>query len=164
MANSVQNATLAEASVKSYIYDNDTTLRPYRDWLAAHFTPAQRSNPAIIGNCADPDHDGVSNGLEFLLDSDPANPSSGPGLIHSRSVAGSFSADISGLQSRRNIFLVNVTYSKDLLNWADPAPADLVDIFTAPDNFLYGIKVSEALYLRLFVSFGIVCLPFDPEP
>ncbi|MGJ8698034.1 MAG: lamin tail domain-containing protein [Verrucomicrobiaceae bacterium] len=43
----------------------------YSDWLADNFTPGELGNPAISGENADPDNDGISNLLEYALFSDP---------------------------------------------------------------------------------------------
>jgi fibronectin-binding autotransporter adhesin len=48
---------------------------PYDEWTAAQF-PGE-SNPAIIGPEADPDGDGIDNGIEFVIGGDPSGPGSG---------------------------------------------------------------------------------------
>lgn len=51
---------------------------PWTDWVEAwralHFTPAQLADPAISGDDADPDHDGLPNLLEYALGLDPWQP------------------------------------------------------------------------------------------
>ena len=44
---------------------------PYQAWQTAHFTAAELANPAISGDLADPDGDGVVNLLEYALGLDP---------------------------------------------------------------------------------------------
>ena len=44
---------------------------PYQTWQASHFTAAQLANPAVSGDLADPDGDGVVNLLEYALGLDP---------------------------------------------------------------------------------------------
>jgi hypothetical protein len=43
----------------------------FADWQTAHFTPDQLNNPQISGWGADPDQDGIANGLEFFFNTDP---------------------------------------------------------------------------------------------
>ena len=50
---------------------------PYQAWRFAHFTAAELSNPAISGDGADPDGDGVVNLLEYALNLDPKIPGVG---------------------------------------------------------------------------------------
>jgi fibronectin-binding autotransporter adhesin len=45
-------------------------------WQNSHFTPAQLGDPTISGPNADPDHDGMSNRLEYALNADPNNAAS----------------------------------------------------------------------------------------
>jgi autotransporter-associated beta strand protein len=49
---------------------------PYGDWIGGFF-PGE-TNPAIIGQTADPDGDGVNNITEFAFDGNPANGSLNP--------------------------------------------------------------------------------------
>ena len=51
-----------------------TLVRVYpaqNDWLDSHFSPDEQANPAISGNDADPDNDGLDNWTEFLFQTDP---------------------------------------------------------------------------------------------
>ena len=45
--------------------------RTYADWAAANFTPEELADPAISGQAADADDDGLTNGQEFLAWTDP---------------------------------------------------------------------------------------------
>src|SRR4051812_3059174 len=42
-------------------------------WQTAYFTPAQRGDPNISGWSADPDGDGIRNGLEYYFHTNPLN-------------------------------------------------------------------------------------------
>jgi hypothetical protein len=46
----------------------------YWEWLARHFDPTNWFLPNVVGEQADPDHDGVSNLLEYASDLDPTTP------------------------------------------------------------------------------------------
>lgn len=50
---------------------------PYRAWQAVNFGPDDE-NPAIAGDAADPDDDGIPNLLEYAQNTDPLAPSPGP--------------------------------------------------------------------------------------
>jgi hypothetical protein len=52
---------------------------PYEDWTAAQF-PGE-SSPAVIGPEADPDGDGIENGIEFVIGGDPSGPGSGSSAL-----------------------------------------------------------------------------------
>ena len=43
----------------------------YTQWVTANFTTGQQADPNICGWPADPDHDGIPNGLEYFLHTDP---------------------------------------------------------------------------------------------
>ena len=44
---------------------------PYEIWRLAKFTPAELADPSICGGLADPDHDGLSNFLEYAFHQEP---------------------------------------------------------------------------------------------
>ena len=48
---------------------------PYTAWQNSHFTAAQLANPAVSGDLADPDGDGIVNLLEYALNLDPLSAS-----------------------------------------------------------------------------------------
>jgi hypothetical protein len=50
--------------------------KPYDGWRFARFTGEQLSNPAVAGETADPDGDGLPNLLEYALGADPLAPDS----------------------------------------------------------------------------------------
>ena len=43
----------------------------FANWQAAHFDPNQLNDPQVSGWTADPDHDGIANGLEYFFNTDP---------------------------------------------------------------------------------------------
>ena len=46
----------------------------YAAWQARHFNSAQLANPAVSGDTADPDADGLANLLEYSMGLDPLQP------------------------------------------------------------------------------------------
>lgn len=76
------DATLAVTIDADYTYglsDNATAETSLHDdrygaWTALWFNAAERANPAIAGDTADPDADGYSNLLEYALALDPRLP------------------------------------------------------------------------------------------
>jgi len=44
---------------------------PFAAWQALYFTPEERNDPSVSGWDADPDHDGIPNGLEFYFNFNP---------------------------------------------------------------------------------------------
>ena len=45
--------------------------RSFETWQASHFNQTQLDNPSISGFTADPDHDGIADGLKFIFNTDP---------------------------------------------------------------------------------------------
>lgn len=54
-----------------------TVSNPYLDWILA-FLPGQENNPAVSDPNADFDLDGVPNGVEFVMNSNPLDSRDGP--------------------------------------------------------------------------------------
>ena len=57
-------------------------------WRNLRFTPAELANPALSGDAADFDNDGLPTLLEYLFDSDPRQPSTAPIIIASTAIVG----------------------------------------------------------------------------
>lgn len=53
--------------------------KTYQEWQAVHFTPGELAIPAISGDAADPDEDGVPNLDEYYADT---NPRDGRSFLH----------------------------------------------------------------------------------
>ncbi|HUF63030.1 MAG TPA: SUMF1/EgtB/PvdO family nonheme iron enzyme, partial [Verrucomicrobiales bacterium] len=49
-------------------------METWEDWLARHFTAEEIDDPAVSGDHADPDGDGLSNLIEFALGLSPHSP------------------------------------------------------------------------------------------
>ncbi|YCM47041.1 hypothetical protein V2O64_24675 (plasmid) [Verrucomicrobiaceae bacterium 227] len=52
---------------------------PFETWTQSRWTGEDLTNPAISGPTADPDQDGITNLLEFVLNLDPTHPEAFPG-------------------------------------------------------------------------------------
>lgn len=57
-------------------------LPTYDDWLALCFDSSQLVNPSVVCFECDPDHDDISNGLEFAMRMDPCVADPGPVPAH----------------------------------------------------------------------------------
>ncbi len=77
---------------------------PYSVWKFNHFG-ANANNPAIAGDSADPDGDGIPNILEYAFGSDPNTFNSNRPLI------GSVLSNHFQLQFNRNTFATDLSYS-----------------------------------------------------
>lgn len=73
-------ATSTRSLLASFVSQAGPTPPPtatltFATWLQGYFTPDQLNDPAISGDGADPDHDGLSNLMEYALGSDPTKSS-----------------------------------------------------------------------------------------
>jgi mono/diheme cytochrome c family protein len=83
---------LSNTALAGLLGDNASTVPDglsYHSWMAAHFNPQQLADPAISGDHADADGDGLPNLLDYLTDGDPLTPApAGPGLHFTRTLVG----------------------------------------------------------------------------
>lgn len=91
----------------------------YADWSALVFTEAQRADPEIAGEEADPDGDGLGNLLEWILQTDPLAPTD----LAARTFAFSAAAPRIAFQqlAEFNSATLAVEISTDLQSWSDIA-------------------------------------------
>ena len=92
---------------------------PYGAWQMAHFNAAELANPAVGGDGADPDGDGITNLMEYALNLDPRTAGTqGMPIIGSTVVGGS---QYLTLSYRQVIGAADILYvpqvSGDLVNW-----------------------------------------------
>jgi hypothetical protein len=70
------------ASDGAFVTSDDTIVdvftSPFEAWRAIHFTPAERENPLISGELADPDDDRLLNIEEYYFHTAPRMPDSRP--------------------------------------------------------------------------------------
>jgi hypothetical protein len=146
-ANGVSN--LGPVSTFTYTIHNPApppANAAYLAWIAAAFPGA--SNPAVVGELADPDTDGRANLIEYALATNPATPDAGP-------VLGLSAAPVRLQLTFNRIAAPALTYavesSDDLATWS-PTPVwtstgaqnvagpvtvtDLADLGTTPRRFL----------------------------
>jgi len=76
----------------------------YNTWKFAHFA-GNAGNPAIAGDAADPDHDGIPNILEYAFGSDPNAPDT------NKPLTGGIISNHFQLQFNRNTSATNLTYT-----------------------------------------------------
>jgi hypothetical protein len=92
---------------------------PYELWRMTHFTPAELADPAISGDLADPENDGIENLLEYLQALDPKTPDNHLGPQPGTSLGAAT------LTFRLNKAATDVTYevrcSTNLLDWTPDA-------------------------------------------
>ncbi len=92
----------------------------YNEWAGIYFDPAQMGNPDVSGWLADPDGDGLRNGLEYALRLNPTQADPGPipaWRIEGDELVFSYTHDTSAGQA-----LLHPQISEDLTDWADVTP------------------------------------------
>lgn len=156
------DATTAEfAGGFYYRFAESTAGSSYQTWKSQNFSPEDLLNPAISGDGADPDHDGLSNLMEFALGGDPNN--SDPQLQPMSAVT-----ELSGSKNLEFTYLRRTTESglaylpetsSDLQSWNDD-PAQFTTLSTTPaDPGFEEVKIrltapigTDPTFIRLKVS------------
>lgn len=101
-----------------------TGENPFDSWRANHF-PDAPSDPAVIGNHADPDADGIANVFEYLFASSPhlREPSKMPKI---RRMEDRFAFEFRMRETPGVAY--SVKYSSDLSTWHTVDPDDLEEV------------------------------------
>lgn len=101
-----------------------TALPSKPDWLSAHFTAGELTQPAVSDDLADPDADGRPNFLEYALGSAPRSPDAPAALAARLDPAGRLALDY---PAPRPELRYQIERSSDLVAWTaagiDDAPA-----------------------------------------
>lgn len=99
---------------------NGNGADPYQQWLQQHFTESELQEPLVSGHDADPDHDGISNMMEFFHVGNPRDPSDGNGSVSIQKAATPGQVEIA-FRKRSEIGMVAwvLLASSDLEEWTD---------------------------------------------
>jgi len=89
--------------------------RPINMWRRANFTPAELADPSISGDLADPDHDGLSNLMEYALGLPPKDPTT-VNRPYASITNGYLTLTYTCAKAATDVSLV-VEQSNDLLTW-----------------------------------------------
>lgn len=136
-----------------------TLTAGYASWIASFFPGV--TDPAIIGPDADPDHDGVDNGIEFLTGSVPSDHLSHKAPTTVRNGSGDLVVSFERVDAAE-AYPVVVEYGTDLQGWSiipvptaaiSGPPVTVVDNGTDPDAIT--VVVPAAGDPRKFARVGI---------
>jgi hypothetical protein len=104
LSNATGGAYLGSLSNSVLTITNTTPPSAYDLWKTTHFG-TNANNPAVAGDTADPDNDGIANALEYAIGSDPNLPDS------NRPLFGSIISNHFELQFNRNLSATDMTYT-----------------------------------------------------
>ncbi len=156
-------AALPTASDHLPVVADYVVATPYNTWQLQHFTPAELGTPAVSGDLADPDGDGIVNLLEYALDLDPKQAKTlGMPTVGQTTVS---SQQYLTLTYTRMLAATGITYlpqvSGDLTTWnAGTGYTVAVSSTTSADGLTQTVVVRDAVattgatkrFLRLAVS------------
>ncbi len=121
----------------------------FADFKSDNF-PGQEGNPDVSGEEADPDGDGIPNGAEFLLGTDPNSPDphdQTEAMIEGGFLVFEFVRRITAVDGT-----VTVEFSDDLINWGpDPGIITSVEEFSNGDG-TSTIRVTTSVQADLIVG------------
>lgn len=131
--------------------------RPIDAWRVANFTTAELADPSISGDLADPDHDGLSNLMEYALGLPPKDPTAA-NRPYASVTTGYLTLTYTRAKAAADVSLV-VEQSNDLLTWhsgtnyvqqisvVDQGSTQLITVQT-----LVPVGVSAANFVRLHAT------------
>ena len=117
---------------------------PYRAWLAEHFSKDELKQSSVIAPGADPDHDGLSNAVEFGCGLDPRTSESlSPITVLGADETSSLSFSFRRRHLPRGVDVV-VESSADLQRWQELDPASYQVVSTQAEED-WGVETVTAL-------------------
>jgi hypothetical protein len=134
---------------------------PYITWRSTYFTPTEIGIPSISGDAADPNHNGISNLMEYALGLNPRST----GIVTGRPVRSSSGGYLT-LSFNRQKVATDITYRVEATNdltaawseiWSSSAhayggganPSELV---TVTDTTLMSASPTHRRFLRLKIT------------
>jgi hypothetical protein len=126
------------------------------EWRNTHFTAGQLGNEQICGWSADPDADGIPNGLEYYCHGDPLAgiPSSDAASLPKVTIEGPPSAQFLTCTFRRLLGWagndVAVDVSDDLMSW--DTSGDQVEVAAAPIPSGDGVTEVAKIHLKMPIN------------
>lgn len=120
------------------------------DWKNQHFNASQLTNPAISGDTADADGDGLENWREWLRGSDPQNRAS-RGQGEMRREGNWIVMTYTRLENLPTGHAVRASASTDLANWSVPIDERVIDSANGVETIEARIDVSglTTVFLRV---------------
>jgi hypothetical protein len=107
----------------------------WSSWKWDEFSDSEAADPAISGELADPDKDGLPNLLEYALSSDPEDPDEAGAdgfFLSTIEVDGNQYITLTHQRNRLATDLsITVEVSGNLINWSS-APQDIIPLITTP--------------------------------
>jgi len=94
-----------------------TTTAPWLTWRNAEFTPTELANPAVSGETADPEGDGLGNLLEYAFKLPPKNASTSPVTVSQLDPDALYVTF--PLNVNASDLLIAVQHCPDLASWTD---------------------------------------------
>lgn len=126
----------------------------FADWVEQFFTPEERTDPEISGEGADPDHDGVSNLLEYALGGNPRQAD--PSILPQSRLEESIEGPEFVFTFYRPIGLTDLSHevegSSDLINWIS-VPFEIWEV--AEEGDTEKITIRESLTDRRFLRLKV---------
>ena len=117
---------------------------PYSAWLAEHFSKDELKQSSVIAPGADPDHDGLSNAVEFGCGLDPRTSESlSPITVLGADETSSLSFSFRRRHLPRGVDVV-VESSADLQRWQELDPASYQVVSTQAEED-WGVETVTAL-------------------
>jgi hypothetical protein len=121
--------------------------KPFDAWRFTNFSTTELANPAIGGETADPDSDGLANLIEYAMGLPPKSPDASPMEI----LESDGYLAITGVRDPAAIDITWAAQATSTLDAWNPADIDLTDeTFTARDTVL--MSAADQRFIRLKIT------------